>query len=401
MSKPLAAIVGWYYKKPGQFWDLSLTKFMHQTVIELADSFQDSVRREMNPKYEIHRRDVDAVYLSSGTASLIGRGGQRSWESLFSSKFGSIHEVHTSGKGLTALHEAVRTIRVGDADLIMVVGVDKRSDEQVTGDISNQSVDPTLRLWDWKWQSLYADAFVEYMRQNELGQVELHDMLMDCAFNDLYNAGKIKLDQKIREKMKKDAYKRLSYDPLTDSDFAKTNLDGAAALILTNVEDAKKYTETPVYITGSMSQTGSSEVWNNETTNLPALVKCTEKLYNRYNLKYTDLDFVSIDTKSTMAMPIILESMNLLPTPAVKYISETIDARIEGEASDKKLRYNGLVVNPCGGTYSLGNSPGATGIYRTVYNSQNLLRSNRCCGIIQEHSGAGASQTLMSLEVKK
>ena len=402
-SRAPVAIIGAYYITPNQ-------RYLN-TFEELAVSTTTGLIKEFEKRTQSHisLKDIDSIFLSSATAvEVIGREGQHSWESIFASNFGLNIDLHTFSMGSEALHHVISEIKAKEADLVLLVGCDKRSDEYLT-DISDKGIDPNLKLWNWKWQNVYACAAAKYLYETDL----THDDLIMMAINDKYNS-----TQSSKKKLK-DFYpiiekseKRPLYDPLTVDDFASTTLDGAAALLLCSSERAYDFVDNPVFITASASITSSSEFWNQEDPLIyPALIKAAEKIYKNANIKPQDIDLVSIDTKVTIIGPLVLEGLGILDFPALKRIAGDI-MNLPSDYCETHIKYKlnsgkQLIINPSGSTYSFGNIPGVSGLYRIIAlyeqlmgQAQNQVDTAPERAILQEQAASGMKQMLNLLEVK-
>ena len=402
-SEPLVAIIGSYYIEPKQMYSTTFEELAASATMDLMKKFENQITFE----------DIDAIFLSSATASnVIGKVGQVSWESIFASNFGINIGLHTFSKGSEALHHLIsevtsRDLRGSGSGLMLLIGCDKRSDEEHTSDISNKSIDPNLRLWNWKWQNVYACMASKYLYETGL----THDDLITMAINDRYNgmkssAKKLKDFIPLIEKSEK----RLLFDPLTVDDFAPNKFDGAAALLLCAPEKAYDFVDKPVFIKSSASITGASEYWNQENTLCyPALIKAAEIAFKTARITPEDIDLVSVDTKATIVGPLALEGLGLMDFPALKRISENItDLSPDYNESHIKFENSGkdLIINPCGSTHCFGNIPGVSGLYRLIALSrqlngeaENQVDNNPKKAVLQEQSAAGMKQIVHVLEV--
>jgi acetyl-CoA C-acetyltransferase len=403
-SEASVAIIGSFYLDPKQRY---LDSFEELAVSAASGLFKE-FRRKNNISISMH--DIDAVFLSSITASnVIGKEGQHSWEAIFASNFGLNIELHAFPKGSEALHHLISEIKAGESDLTILVGCDKRSDEQYSSDISNKGIDPNLKLWNWKWQNVYACLASRYLYETDL----THDDLITMAINDKYNSTK---DSKKKLKdflsLIESSEKRPLYDPLSVDDFAPTTSDGAAALILCSSKRAYEYVKNPVFIKSSTSITSSSEFWNQENTlSYPALLKAAEKAYQTAKMKPQDLDLVSIDTKVTIVGPLVLEGLGIMKFPALQKISEDI-TNLSPEYNEPHIKFEidsgkKLIINPCGSTHHFGNIPGVSGLYRLIAlyeqltgQAQNQVDNLPKKALIQEQSASGMKQMINILEVE-
>ncbi|MHA1266596.1 MAG: hypothetical protein ACTSRS_15275 [Candidatus Helarchaeota archaeon] len=394
------AIIGAYYLKPQQ-------RYL-ETFEELAVAATLGVMEQF--KADLSIQDLDAVFLSSATAvNVIGKEGQNNWETLFASNFGLNVGLHAFSKGSEALHHLMTEIKANESDLVLLLGCDKRSDEQYFSDISNKGIDPNLRLWNWRWQNVYACLAAKYLYETQL----IHDDLITMAINDKYNSipnqnKKLKDFLPLIEKSEK----RPLFDPLTVEDFAPNIFDGAAALLLCSADHAYEYTKQPIFIKSSTSVASSSEFWNQPNMlSYPALIKAAEKAYKETQLGPSDIDLVSIDTKVTIIGPLVLEGLGIMEFPALKKISKFITI-LDPEYNEPHIRFcdetgHELIINPSGSTHYFGNIPGVSGLYRLIAlcdqlagKAENQVMNNPKTAILQEQAASGMKQMLHILEVE-
>ena len=403
-SRAKAAIVGAFTCPPKEKYLTSFEELAASVTLGLVSKIETECGREL------HRSDIEGWFLSSATApEVLGKLGQRNWDAIVAGNFGLRGRMHVSAGGLEAMIHAVHDIMSGDCELAFVGGFDKRTDEAHIGDISDKGIDPFLRMWNWDWQSVYSWQASKYLCETGLTS----DDLLTVAINDLYNAntGKEKrladfLDLPLK------ARARPLYDPLSAFDFAPTQADGAAALLLTRPDRAREFTDRPVYITAAVGKTGSSEFWNQEDhLSYPALSLTTKRAAAQTALDLGEIGMVSVDSKVTIITPLVLEGLGLMDFPALREISGEIE-RHGAEYAGRHIRLHSrtghkFVLNPNGGSYVYGNLPGVTGLYRTIGMVDQLLNRAESqvegsprAGLVQEQTATGVKQTLLILETE-
>jgi acetyl-CoA acetyltransferase len=344
---------------------------------------------------------------------------------LFAQWFGSDHEVQTYGKSLDAVHNVMRALKAGDCTTAFVVAVEKKSDEQNLTDSSVKSIDPTLSVFNWDWQSIYASMACEYFSKTEHRyegadrmqkyKAFYHD-LMAMGLNDAYNAGKLPFKDVLKSGKKKAS--RASFDPLTAFDFADNEMDGACAMVLMpkKVADAKGITPLAT-LHASVSRTNSSEFWQrSDITQYPALISASKELCDKMRdkacISNDEVSVYSIDTKVTMAGPLVLEGLGVIPHPAIPEIAKAVYKAQDPAYPYKHIvfeRNDGskFVVNPTGGTYVNGNLPGLNGLYQMIKVIENMRGAGKPLpvdgryAVIHDQSSGGDKQNLVLMEVNK
>jgi len=403
-SRAKAAIVGTFTCPSREEYLTSFEELAASVTLGLVSKVEAGCGREL------HRSDIEGWFLSSATApEVLGKRGQRNWEAIVAANFGLRGRMHVSACGLEAMIHAVHDIKSGDCELVFVGGFDKRTDEAHIGDISDKGIDPYLRMWNWDWQSVYSWQASKYLCETGLAS----DDLIAVAINDLYNAsdaGEKRLGDFLG--LRSRARERPLYDPLSAYDFAPTQADGAAALMLTRPDRAHEFTDRPVYITAAVGKTGSSEFWNQEDhLSYPALSLTMERAAGQTAVDLREIGLVSVDTKVTIIAPLVLEGIGLMDFPALADISGEIE-RLGEEYKRRHIRLRSstghkFILNPNGGSYVYGNLPGVTGLYRTVgmidqllNRAQNQVEGPPRAGLVQEQTATGVKQILLVLETE-
>ncbi|MFX1450139.1 MAG: thiolase family protein [Promethearchaeota archaeon] len=395
-----AAIIGTYLVPCREEYLISFEELAASAAMGLV------TRVESESKKRFHRRDFDGIFLSSATASaVIGKKGQLAWESIFASNFGIMSRMHAFSKGSEAINAAISAIRSNECEFVIVAGCDKRSDQQHTVDVSDKSIDPNLRLWNWKWQNVYATLASKYLYETKT----THEDLITIAINDKYNATKTPKTLSQFKYLIENSDSRLYYDPLSFYDFASTKNDGAAAILLTSVEKAQEY-KNPIYIKASVSTTGPSEFWNqNNIFHYPALSRAANIAYEKAQITPKELDLVSVDTKVTIVGPLALEGLEIFEYPALPKISRKIKS-LPDNYGEKHIVYENdmggsFILNPCGSTYVYGNVPGVAGLSRLIQlvdqlkgKSKNQVENNPKIALLHEQSASGTKQMIHILE---
>jgi acetyl-CoA C-acetyltransferase len=143
---------------------------------------------------------------------------------------------------------------------------------------------------------------------------------------------------------------RMVADPITLMDCCPFS-DGAAALVLCPAEDARKYTDEPVYILGTGQGSGSSLSKMVDITKPVSRINSAKMAFKRARLSPKDIDMVEIHDCFTIAELIALECMGFFDW------GEAAEATAEGQTD----LGGKLPVNMSGGLIGKGHPIGATG----------------------------------------
>jgi acetyl-CoA C-acetyltransferase/acetyl-CoA acyltransferase len=143
---------------------------------------------------------------------------------------------------------------------------------------------------------------------------------------------------------------RMVADPLTLMDCCPFS-DGASALVLCPAEDARKYTDEPVYVLGTGQGSGSPLSKMEDLTKPVSRISSAKMAFKHAGLSPKDIDMVEIHDCFTIAELIALECMGFFEW------GEAAEATAEGQTElDGKLP-----VNMSGGLIGKGHPIGATG----------------------------------------
>ena len=139
---------------------------------------------------------------------------------------------------------------------------------------------------------------------------------------------------------------------------------GSASILLASEKITKKYTDSPIWITGIGQKTTSAGFTKN--TSLSSME--STKIAGEYALKManhsiSDIDVAEVHDAFSVCEPMVLESLGFT-NPG------------EGMSMIKKLNEtNNFMINPRGGLIGTGHPLGATGISQTIEIVQQLQRT--------------------------
>jgi acetyl-CoA C-acetyltransferase len=143
---------------------------------------------------------------------------------------------------------------------------------------------------------------------------------------------------------------RMVADPITLMDCCPFS-DGASALVLCPAEDARKYTDEPVYILGTGQGSGSSLSKMADITKPVSRITSAKMAFKRAGLSPKDIDMVEVHDCFTIAELIALECMGFFEWGEAAAATADGQTDLGGE----------LPVNMSGGLIGKGHPIGATG----------------------------------------
>ena len=169
---------------------------------------------------------------------------------------------------------------------------------------------------------------------------------------------------------------------------------GSASILLASEEIVKKYTNSPIWITGIGQKTTSAGFTKNTSLSSMESTKTAGKSALRMaNRNISEIDVTEVHDAFSVCEPMILESLGFTKP---------------GKGMDmiKKLNEsNNFMINPRGGLIGSGHPLGATGIAQTIEITQQLQKTaenrqtdNPKIGLVHNMSAAATSSTVLVLE---
>ena len=169
---------------------------------------------------------------------------------------------------------------------------------------------------------------------------------------------------------------------------------GSASILLASEEIVKKYTNSPIWITGIGQKTTSAGFTKNTSLSSMESTKIAGKsALKMANHNISEIDVAEVHDAFSVCEPMVLESLGFT-NPG------------EGMNMIKKLNEtNNFMINPRGGLIGCGHPLGATGISQTIEITQQLQNTaenrqtdNPKTGLVHNMSAAATSSTVLVLE---
>ncbi len=335
------AIIGVSQTKFGELWNES---FRDLITTAGMNAIEDA---------NIEGADLDAMYVGNMSAGLFVQ--QEHIASLIADHAGLTPipcarvEAACASGGL-ALRNGIMAVASGYHDVVISAGVEKMTDV----------VDPTPAIAtasDQEWEaqqgvtfpSLYAMMARRHM--HEFGTTR-EQLAMVSVINHK-NAAKnplaqfpmeITVDSVLNSTMVADPLRLLDCSPVSD---------GAAAVILCPAEEAKKYTDTPIYVKASTQASGTIALHDRKNlTTIDATVHAAKKAYKMAGIEPKDVDAVEVHDCFSINGLLAIEDLGF------------VEKGKGGIAIEEGMTEIGskIPVNPSGGLKARGHPLGATGI---------------------------------------
>jgi len=335
------AIIGVSQTKFGELWEVSFRDLITEAGMKaVADA-------------GIEGQDLEAMYVGNMTAGLFIQ--QEHIASLIADHSGLTPipctrvEAACASGGL-ALRSGIMAVASGYHDVVISAGVEKMTDV----------VDPTPAIAtasDQEWEaqqgvtfpSLYAMMARRHMHEYGTSREQLAMFSVNNHKNGALNPlaqypFEINVDKVLNSTMVADPLRLLDCSPVTD---------GAAAVILCPAEDARKYTDTPVYVKASAQASGTIALHDRrDITTIDSTVHASRTAYDMAGLGPKDIQAVEVHDCFSINGILAIEDLGFVEKGQGGQAVEDGLIAIDGD----------IPVNPSGGLKARGHPLGATGI---------------------------------------
>ncbi|MFH1253958.1 MAG: thiolase domain-containing protein [bacterium] len=278
----------------------------------------------------------------------------------------SVRVENACASGSSALVCGVHAILSGAANVVMVIGVEKMSDVAIS-----QATTALMGAGDYQLEhfagatfpGLFAMVTRLYMQKYGLTSQELAAVSIknhnNAALNPLAQFNKkITLDDYLNSPVVADPLRLLDCAPISD---------GAAAIIISNYDLAKKYGKNGVNIIASAQATDTLDLASREEiTSFKATKISGKKAFEIAGITQRDIKVAEIHDAFSMAEIIALEDLGFFKQGTAGFETAQGKTQIAGE----------LPVNTSGGLKAKGHPVGASGISQVVEIVNQLL--GRC-----------------------
>jgi acetyl-CoA C-acetyltransferase len=367
-SKPIAAIVGAGRTRFGELWYDDPEKLLFEAGLECMKSVDKG----------INRNELQACYFGSflyqSTNKLGLMPGHMSKELGINVPMSMTEAACASGS--SALYDACLGIRSGRYEVVLVGGFEKMTDRadkimddlMLAGDTKEASIGYTF-------PGLYGTMMTRYIHEYGEGKEECLDAMAMVSCKNHQHAMMNKYAQ---------FHRMFTVDDVKNSPIIASPIrllhcspvsDGAAALILTSPENTQRYTDTPIYITGSQQATDTISLYSRETlTSVKTTKLAVRKAIKEAKIRLEDIQIAEIHDCFTVEEIMFLEDSGFYEAgEGWKGVAESYES---GKGSKHVPYQSGgkeLIVNTGGGLKADGHPVGATGI-RQVHEAWTQLR---------------------------
>jgi acetyl-CoA C-acetyltransferase len=356
------------------------TKFsVADTPIE--NLFVSATKQLFDQTKNLTQKDIDVVlastndnkkYLSSIVSELAGISPKIS------------HNVESlCNSGTNSIISAYSYIQAGLGDVALVVGAERF-------DSPGQVLEWDVSRGEFKHPMFWASMFAKVHKRKfgttdeELAYVSAknHRNAQEnpMAYNSkIYTISEIMNSKKLTDDLR-----------LLDCSRSCT---GSSAVLLTSDKIAKKFSDSPVWITGIGQKTTSASFTKNDLTTLESTKEAASQAYTMAKVEPSKLDVIEIHDAFSICELMILEGLGIVQKgKAGKYAMEQYNT-------------NSKKINPRGGLIGAGHPLGATGIAQVAEIACQLQGMGEKrqvdgakIGLVQNMSAAATSSTVLILE---
>lgn len=339
------AIIGVSQTKFGELWDTSFRDMISEAGLKAIEDAG------------IEGADLEAMFVGNMSAGLFVE--QEHIASLIADQVGlnpmpATRVEAACASGGLALRSGIMAVASGYHDIVISAGVEKMTDV-----VDPTPVISTAADQEWEVQqganfpSLYAMMARRHMHQYGTTREQLAMFSVvnhkNGALNPLAQFPmEITVDQVLNSSMVADPLTLLDCSPITD---------GAAAVILCPAEEAKKYTDKPVYVQASSQASGTIALQERrDITTIDSTVNAARRAYKMARLGPKEIDVAEVHDCFSINGLLAIEDLGFVEKgqagPAVE------DGMTERDGQ--------IPINPSGGLKSRGHPLGATGIAQTA-----------------------------------
>jgi acetyl-CoA C-acetyltransferase len=347
LKKRDVAIVGIGQTSFGEHWEIGLKELATQAGFDAA------------AEAGISGEDIEFVVIGNMSAGMFE--GQEHLAALWADYLGlnptpAIRVEAACASGGIALTQGYMAVASGFYDLVAVGGIEKMTD------ISGRGATTVLSgAMDVEWEayfgatfpSVYALMARRYIHEYGLSREQLSEVAVK---NHYYGSLNPKAHLRNRISIEDVVKSSLVSDPLRLFDCCPIS-DGAACLLLAPIEEAKRFTDTPVIIESISQASGTLSLFSRrDICTIDATIEASNKAFKVANLTRKDVDLVEVHDCFTIAEILALEDLGFCKKGEGSKLYEEGETYVGGR----------LPVNIDGGLKASGHPVGATGIKQVI-----------------------------------
>lgn len=370
-----------------------MTRFGELWELSLRDLFAEAAMEALKASGADHVDSIVVGCMSAG--QFIGQEhlGPLVAEQLGMTGVAATHVESACASGGVALRTAYLEVASGASDLVLAAGMEKMTDgADVTAVLASAADQETEAYHGITFPGLYAMIARAHMQAKGTTEEDLSWVAVKNHRHGALNPKAqfrrpVSLDEVMASSMVSDPLRLLHCSPVSD---------GAAAVLLCPLDQARTYTDRPVRIRASALTTGTLALADRrDPATLDAVRLSGERAYRAAAVKPQDIQVAEVHDCFAIAEICCIEALDLVPTCTGRHAARNGDTALGGR----------IPVNTSGGLKSKGHPVGATGIAQAIEIFEQLREEagerqvkNARLGLAQNMGGSGASSVVHILE---
>jgi acetyl-CoA acetyltransferase len=296
----------------------------------------------------LQNSDLQAVYCGHAFGGMMT--GQRILKELGIGGIPVTNMDNACSGGATALHEAVKSVEDGRAEVVLVIGVDKLT-QFGGGTLPLVEEDPEVRE-GVVMPAIYAMRAQRYLFERDATAADLAAISVKARKHGALNPyAYLKSETTVEEVLAS----RPIADPLTLMQCCPT-VDGAAAVVVVSDAVRRRLGGPSMKVSASILHSGQYLAGARDMLRPEISFHSAADAYEKAGIAPSDLDLIELHDAFTIAELVYYEALGLCaPGDSTKLLR------------DGATTYGGdVVVNPSGGLLSKGHPVGASGVAQVV-----------------------------------
>ncbi|MCQ2078932.1 MAG: thiolase domain-containing protein, partial [archaeon] len=304
--------------------------------------------------------EIDALYIGNMSSRFIK---QQHIDALVADYTGMAgrHIASTSieaggASGGVAFRQAVMAVASGMHDVVICGGAEKMTDldDDSVNEVMNGTTDAD---WEAGMGLSLTSLYAMIARRMMADGIATREEIAACAYNSHYH-GQFNKDAQFRKEIKLDTVLKsgATSEPLGMFDGAPIS-DGAAAVVLCPLEDAKKYTDNYVRVATAQASDSLALFQRQSITQFDASTVAAQRAYEIAGITAKDIQVAEVHDDYTVAGVMALQDMGLYAK------GKAGKAFLEGCT---KFDAGKIAVNTSGGLKAKGYPIGAAGVSQIV-----------------------------------
>ena len=335
------AIIGVSQTKFGELWDKSFRDLIAEAGVKAINDA------------EIDGAAIEALFVGNMSSGLFVE--QEHIAALISDHVGlnpipATRVEAACASGGLALRQGIMAVASGFHDVVISAGVEKMTDVvDATPAIATASDQEWEAQQGATFPSLYAMIAKRHMYEYGTTREQLAQLSVVNHKNASKNPNaqfpfEVSVDKVINSTMVADPLTLLDCSPVSD---------GAAAIVMVPAEDAKKYTDTPIYVKASAQASGTLTLHDRkDITTIESTKVASRKAYEMAGVTTKDIDLTEVHDCFSINGLLAVEDLGFAEKGKGGIAIEEGQTEIDGD----------FPINTSGGLKARGHPLGATGI---------------------------------------